>query len=266
MSRLAVHTRNWHLTRWSRHETDCVTLGPVSLQSVCNRVLRVLCGISLLSCFSFSLGNTFMMLWTSSNIRSRLTLLMVSGRQRIILHRHWTQKEQSQGTVVKCQLMFVTLLTFMTSSENMGGPAVVTKLSCSNTSRALQRKKREVVHRLARATASASFRLYFARLLNICATKKPEGATIAQIGHCIPWLNYSSLTHELTLLHADLIMFVSSDVSRTLITSRLTDLISCCPSSMSSTLASRISVIRPCIRSFSTPIDASLARDSIENN
>ena len=33
-------------------------------------------------------------------------------------------------------------LTFMTSSENLGGPAVVTKLSWSRTSRALQRRRR----------------------------------------------------------------------------------------------------------------------------
>lgn len=61
-------------------------------------------------------------------------------------------------------------------------------------------------------------------------------------------------------------MLVWSDFSRTRTTSRLTDLMSCCPSSMSSTLPSSISVIRPCIRSFNTPIDASLARDSIENS
>lgn len=69
--------------------TVCVTFAPVSLQSVCSSVLRVLCGTSLLSCLSFSLGKTFMKLWTSSRIRSRFMLLMVSGRKRITLHKHW---------------------------------------------------------------------------------------------------------------------------------------------------------------------------------
>lgn len=64
------------------------TLAPVSLQSVCSKVFRVRCGTSLFNCFSFSLGKTFMKLWTSSRMRSRLILLMVSGRKRIILHRH----------------------------------------------------------------------------------------------------------------------------------------------------------------------------------
>ncbi len=64
------------------------TLAPVSLQSVCSSVFSVRWGMSLFSCFSFSLGKTFMKLCTSSRMRSRLILLMVCGRKRIILHKH----------------------------------------------------------------------------------------------------------------------------------------------------------------------------------
>ncbi len=65
---------------------------------------------------------------------------------------------------------------------------------------------------------------------------------------------------------ANLRMLVWSDFSSTRTTSRLTERMSCCPSSMSSTLESNISVIRPCIRSFRTPMEASRARFSIENS
>lgn len=61
-------------------------------------------------------------------------------------------------------------------------------------------------------------------------------------------------------------MLVWSDFSRTLITSRLTDRMTCCPSLISSTLPSSISVIKPCIKSFNTPIEASLARNSMEKS
>lgn len=79
----------------------CVTLTPVSLHSVCNRVLSVLCGTSLFSCLSFSLGKTFIKLWTSRRIRSRLMLSIAVGRKRIILHRHWTCKHRT----VSCRYM-----------------------------------------------------------------------------------------------------------------------------------------------------------------
>lgn len=61
-------------------------------------------------------------------------------------------------------------------------------------------------------------------------------------------------------------MLVWSDFSRTFTTKRLTDRMTCSPSSRSSTRESNINVIRPCIRSFSTPVEASRARLSIWNS
>lgn len=61
-------------------------------------------------------------------------------------------------------------------------------------------------------------------------------------------------------------MLVWSDFSRTFTTKRLTDRMTCSPSSRSSTRESSINVIRPCIRSLSTPVDASRARLSIWNS
>lgn len=66
-----------------------LTLGPFNLHNVCSRVFRVLMGNSLLHCFSFSLGKTFMKMWMSRRILSRLMLLMVSGNSRTILQRHY---------------------------------------------------------------------------------------------------------------------------------------------------------------------------------
>ena len=141
----------------------------------------------------------------------------------------------------------------MTSSENMGEPAVVVRLSWSNTSRAL--KTRE---------------------------ERGEGARERQVerdGESVCHINFEHFEH----LHSAplktrsaggfdqrggsyLRMLVWSDFSRTRTTSRLTERMSCCPSSMSSTRPSSISVMRPCIRSFSTPMDASRARLSMENS
>ena len=194
-----------------------------------------------------------MKLWTSSRIRSRLMLSMVPGRKRIILHRHCTAgggggggweggggDEGGGGGAARGggggggggggELVEESeeaepqpgLLTFMTSSENMADPAVVTKLSWSSTSRALWRQ--EVAAQPALAAP-------------------PERRA-----------------------HPHLSMLVLSDFSRTRMTSRLTDLMTCWPSLMSSTRPSSISVIRPCIRSFSTPMEASLARDSMEKS
>lgn len=70
-----------------------LTLGPFSLHKVCRRVFRVLIGNSLLHCFSFSLGKTFIKMWMSRRILSRLMLLMVSGNSRTILHRHYKNKK-----------------------------------------------------------------------------------------------------------------------------------------------------------------------------
>lgn len=66
-----------------------LTLGPFNLHKVCSSVFRVLTGNSLLHCFSFSLGKTFMKMCISRRIRSRLMLLMVSGNSRTILQRHY---------------------------------------------------------------------------------------------------------------------------------------------------------------------------------
>lgn len=66
-----------------------LTLGPFNLHKVCSSVFRVLMGNSLLHCFSFSLGKTFMKMCISRRILSRLMLLMVSGNSRTILQRHY---------------------------------------------------------------------------------------------------------------------------------------------------------------------------------
>ena len=71
------------------------TLGPFNLHKVCSSVFRVLMGNSLLHCFSFSLGKTFMKICMSRRILSRLMLLMVSGKSRTILQRHYWKKKQS---------------------------------------------------------------------------------------------------------------------------------------------------------------------------
>ena len=61
-------------------------------------------------------------------------------------------------------------------------------------------------------------------------------------------------------------MLVWSDFSRTFTTKRFTERITCCPSSRSSIRESSIKVMRPCIRSFKTPVEASRARLSIWNS
>jgi hypothetical protein len=61
-------------------------------------------------------------------------------------------------------------------------------------------------------------------------------------------------------------MLVWSDFSRTFTTKRFTERITCCPSSRSSIRESSIKVMRPCIKSFSTPVEASRARLSIWNS
>lgn len=86
-----------------------LTLGPFNLHKVCSNVFRVLMGNSLLHCFSFSLGKTFMKMCISRRILSRLILLMVSGKSRTILQRHyWTKKQKLEG-MTRMRIISVTI-------------------------------------------------------------------------------------------------------------------------------------------------------------
>lgn len=74
-----------------------LTLGPFNLHKVCSNVFKVLMGNSLLHCFNFSLGKTFMKMCISKRILSRLMLLMVSGNSRTILQRHYWKKKGNKS-------------------------------------------------------------------------------------------------------------------------------------------------------------------------